>query len=92
MSRALPPNPSLVHLKKEAKALLKAQKSGDEGCCPTLRHLKRFAGQSDEGILAGKVSLQEVQCALARDYGFDSWLKLRNEVFPAPDAPTQDIW
>ena len=77
MSRQLPPNPSLVNLKKQAKALLKAQKENDPACCGVLRLLLRFKDLSDDEILAADLGLQEAQHALARDYGFRNWGLLR---------------
>ena len=57
MSRDLPPNPNLEHLKKQAKALL-----------ATLRQQNADA------------TLVDAQHALARDYGFPSWPKLKAHV------------
>ena len=57
MSRDLPPNPSLEHLKKQAKALL-----------DTLRQQN------------ADVTLVDAQHALAREYGFPSWPKLKADV------------
>ena len=54
MSRDLPPNPSLEHLKKQAKALL-----------AKLRQANADA------------TLVDAQHALAREYGFPSWPKLK---------------
>ena len=57
MSRDLPPNPNLEHLKKQAKALLDA-----------LRQQNADA------------TLVDAQHALAREYGFPSWPKLKAHV------------
>ncbi|UCH43249.1 MAG: hypothetical protein JSW16_01540 [Dehalococcoidales bacterium] len=80
MSKSLPDRPNLDHVKNEAKALLKAYKDGDPGVCETLRHLARLRDTSDKEILAANVSLQEVQHALACQYGFKSWKALVNIV------------
>ncbi len=80
MPRSLPNSPSLRYLKEEAKDLLKAHGRRDAACCPTLRHLHRFARCSDQEILAAGIGLQEVQFALAMDYGFASWDHLAREV------------
>lgn len=80
MSRSLPPSPSLEHLRNEAKALLKAHKRADPQVCGRLRALRRFAGASDEEILAAPLSLQETQFALALAYGFSSWKELKQRV------------
>jgi len=80
MSKSLPSRPNLNHIKKEAKALLKAHKAGNPGVCGTLRHLARLRDASDEEILAASVSLQEVQHTLACEYGLKSWKALVNLV------------
>ena len=80
MSRTLPRNPNLEHLKKEAKHLLHAFKDGDPSVCEVLRYHYRFARASDETILKAEVTLQEAQHALALDYGFKSWAEIRAHI------------
>ncbi len=86
MTPSLPPSPSLKHLRHEAKALHKAHQARDVGACETLRHLKRFAGASDEEILAADVPLKEVQFALAMTYGFASWKAMKDHVESLAEA------
>jgi len=83
MSRVLPPQPNLEHLKKEAKALCKSHADGNSDTCQLLRHLNDFADSSDQEILSAKVSLTDMQYALAMDYGFHSWETLRQKVLKA---------
>jgi len=80
MTKSLPPKPSVKFLKLEAKSILKAHKNGDSSCCDILRHLHQFKGKSDEEILNAQTSLQEVQFALAMEYGFKSWGDLKKYV------------
>ena len=80
MSKSLPNRPNLDHIKNEAKALLKAHKHGNPSVCGTLRHLPRLRDAPDKEILAVNVTLQEVQHALACEYGFKSWKALANLV------------
>jgi bifunctional DNase/RNase len=80
MSKSLPVNPSLEHLKNEAKALLKAHEDGAAAVCSILKLLQRFSKASDREILGAEVSLQEVQFALALEYGFASWPDLKKHV------------
>jgi type IV pilus assembly protein PilB len=80
MSRLLPPQPNLEHLKKEAKKLHKSHTVGDPDICRLLRHLSKFADLSDDEILLAEVSLTDMQYALAMDYGFVSWKALRQSV------------
>ncbi len=91
MSRKLPPNPSLTNLKKQAKSLLKSQKEGDHAICDTLRLLRRFSDVSDDVILAADVGLQEVQHALAKDYGFANWCELHDVVGAVPTKLTDRV-
>ena len=65
MSRDLPPNPNLEHLKKQAKALL-----------DTMRQRNADA------------TLVDAQHALAREYGFPSWPKLKAHVEAATQQPS----
>lgn len=79
-SAQLPSNPSLKHLRLEAKSVLKAHKGKDISCCKVLRHLRQFKDKPDDEILKAKVSLQEVQFALAMKYGFKNWTELKRHV------------
>ena len=80
MSRLLPIQPDLEHLKNEAKALLKSHHRGDTTVCGLLRRLRRFAGATDADILAAPLTLTEAQFALAMEYGFPGWDELRRTV------------
>lgn len=80
MTAYLPPRPDLGHLKREAKSLLKSHRQGDNHVCPILRRLHRFSHASDSDILASEVKLNEVQFALALEYGFSSWNALKRYV------------
>ncbi len=80
MSRSLPPRPTLEHLKKEAKAILRAHQTRDPAVLPTLRRLHRFAKAGDAEIFAADVALHDAQFALAMEYGFENWEKLRHRV------------
>ena len=78
--RSLPPHPTLEHLRKEAKALLKAHGQGDASACGPLRRLRRFARAGDDEILSAQLALNDAQFALAMDYGFESWKELRDHI------------
>lgn len=80
MTRFLPPQPSLDHLKNEAKALHKAHQQRKHEACPVLRHVHRFIQSSDEEIFSADVALTECQFALAQEYGFSGWQELRRTV------------
>lgn len=80
MTSSVPPKPGIEQLRKQAKDLLKAHKQGQARCCRVLRQLKQFEGKSDADVLAGAVSLVEVQYALALHYGFKSWKSFTQHV------------
>ncbi len=64
----LPAQPHLDHLRREARDLLRAARAGDG------RATARILALSD------RVTLAAAQLAVARDYGFASWAKLKVEV------------
>lgn len=80
MSASLPPAPSLEQLRNQAKDVLRAYKTQDPSVCEVLRHLKQFKGKTDKEVLAGSLSLVQVQYALAIHYGFRSWQELKEQV------------
>ncbi len=87
MTKSLPERPSLEHLKQEAKSLLRSLKSGAPECVAVLRNLSRFAGKSDAEVLASDLVLADVQYALALEYGFESWDKLRTHTMGKEASP-----
>jgi hypothetical protein len=83
MSPVLPPRPNLDHLKKQARDLLNALRSGDSDARALLKqHLPEFVGRSYDG---DGISLHDAQAVIARDYGFDNWARLRKAVLGAAD-------
>lgn len=71
-TRTLPQQPSLPQLRKQAKELLRAVRSGDSTAVERVTaQLQRLAKD------ARPISLSLAQLALAREYGFDSWPKLK---------------
>ena len=78
----LPPKPNLEKLRKQAKALLKAHKSGDIGVCETLKVIHRFNGLTQQEVLQSPVTLGDTQFAVALSYGFRDWEELRAHVEP----------
>ena len=80
MTTNLPQRPDLGHIKHQAKNLLKAHQRGNADACPILRQLSRFNHASDAHILTSEMKLNEVQFALALNYGFSSWNALKHHV------------
>ncbi len=78
MSAQLPQNPSLEQLKKQAKALLKAHRSGEPEACTRIQgSFPRLARTPPLEISNAPFSLRDAQLVLAREYGFESWPKLK---------------
>ena len=71
----LPARPSLDHLRHEARDLLRAAQAGDPAAVGRIRAV------STAPTLAG------AQLALAREYGFASWARLKTAV----EARTTDL-
>lgn len=79
--RALPSNPHLVHLKYQAKDMLKAQAARDPRAAQRLREFHpRFHRSTDHEIFAAGLSLSDAQLAIAREYGFSSWARLKHHI------------
>lgn len=65
----LPARPSLAQLQKQAKDLLRQYRAGDAAA------LERF-----RAARSGRVTLADAQLILAREYGFESWAKLKHHL------------
>jgi hypothetical protein len=77
VSETLPPNPSLDHLKYQARNLQRAYAAGDgEAIARIEKHLPDYSGE---------LKLTKAQTIIAREYGFDSWAKLRTHIFEPVD-------
>jgi len=71
----LPARPSLDHLRREARDLLRAAQAGDPAAADRIR------------AVSAAPTLASAQLAVAREYGFASWARLKAEV----DARTTDL-
>ena len=79
--RQLPPDPSLDHLKYQAKDLRKAHAARELAAAQRLREFHpRLRDLSDEEIFATRLSLSDAQLAIAREHGFRSWVRLKRRV------------
>lgn len=98
-TRPLPNDPSLEHLRKEAKRLRRAVRAGDAAA---IAEAREFHPRAAEAI--ARFSLTDAQLAIARRYGFASWPKLKAHLgaiapfawhTPAPQsvaAPLDDVF
>ncbi len=86
-TRVLPPNPNLDHLKHQAKDLLKAQAARDRAVAQRIREFHpRFREAADGEIFETRLSLSDAQLAIAREYGFPSWTRLKRRVEQPTDS------
>ncbi len=70
-SRDLPARPNLDHLKHEAKAL---QKAFDDGDASAVQRIRAVLGD------VHSIKLTDAQRVIAREYGFPTWARLREQV------------
>ena len=104
--KQFPPNSSLEHLKSQAKQLLKAH---EEGSLDALQRIRSFfpnvarrlqahiekSDATDTEIQDAAFGLQDAQLVIAREYGFASWTRLKEEVLyqeqGAESTPAKDL-
>jgi hypothetical protein len=80
-ARSLPSSPNLDHLKYQAKDLLKDQAAHDPRAAQRLREFHpRLRQATDAEIFNTKLSLTDAQLAIAREYGFPSWPRLKRHI------------
>ena len=77
MSRQLPTRPNVDHLKEQAKDLLAAFKLGETQALHRVRSYHPESGVPNGG---DSLKLSDAQVVLAREYGFESWPKLKEHV------------
>ena len=79
--RRLPSNPNLDHLKNQAKDLLKAHSARSPEVAQRLREFHpRFKRAADAAIFDTPLRLSDAQLAIAREYGFPSWTRLKKHI------------
>ena len=94
-SRPLPNDPSLEHLRKEAKRLRQAFSSGDAGARALVMEFHPHAERA-----LTRFSLTDAQLVTARAYGFASWARLKQHLTevepliwnaPPPPDPAEPV-
>ena len=79
--KRLPSNPNLEHLKHQAKDLLKDFAARDLRVAQRLREFHpRLARKTDVEIFQAVLTLSDAQLAIAREYGFPSWTRLKRHI------------
>lgn len=84
--RPLPSNPSLDHLKYQAKDLIRDHAAHKPDAAQRLREFHpRWRNASDGEIFSATLRLNDAQLSIAREYGFPSWARLKRHC----EKPTQ---
>lgn len=80
-TKRLPQKPDLSHLKYQARDLLADRLAGKPDACQRIREFHpRFHQSSDSHIRTARFNLSDAYLAVAREYGFASWARLRAHV------------
>ena len=80
-TKRLPPHPDLDHLKHQAKDLLRSHAASSPSAYQRIREFHpRFRKATDAEIGAARFTLSDAQVAIAREYGFASWARLRSQL------------
>jgi ankyrin repeat protein len=88
VKKKLPSRPNLEQLKKQAKNILKGHQAAQPEILKLIReHHPRFGKSADAAIAKTKLALSDAQVVLARQYGFDSWAKLKTHTESQATGP-----
>jgi hypothetical protein len=80
-TRSLPPRASLQSVRDDARRLLRDRDAGDPPALQRLREfLPRFRDADDAAIAAAPLKWSDVLLAVAREYGFASWTRLKTHL------------
>jgi ankyrin repeat protein len=82
--RELPAHPSLEHLKKQARQLLRSVLQADSSAVDRFREV-----QVTYATPAAR--LAQAQLVIAREYGFDNWANLKAQVGALSDDPVEAL-
>jgi hypothetical protein len=73
----LPARPSLEQLHKQAKELLRGYRAGESA---PLERFRAASPRPGDPALPHDVALADAQFVIAREYGFESWAKLKHHI------------
>src|SRR4029077_17405240 len=80
-TKHLPARPDLEHLKNQGKDLLADLRARKLDALQPIREFHpRFNAASDARIAAAAFTLSDAYLAIAREYGFASWARLRRQL------------
>lgn len=80
-TKQLPVNPNLDHLRYQAKDLLSQHGLREPSSAQRLREFHpKLRCATDQEIFSTQLSLSDAQLAIAREYGFASWPRLKQHI------------
>ncbi len=80
-TRSLPLRPNLAQLKLQANELHQQHRQGSPAAAARIAaHHPRFKGVAETAVLDQDFVLADAQLVVAREYGFDSWPRLKHAV------------
>lgn len=80
MPKSLPTSPSIENLRNRAKTLLRELRAGDAAAIARFRETHPEHADTDRATLGSEAGLSDAQWVVAREYGFESWAKLKEHV------------
>jgi ankyrin repeat protein len=88
MSKPLPARANFEQLRKQAKFLLKGHQSASAESMARIReNHPRHRSSSDTEIAGARFTLADAQLTIAREYGFETWAKLKAQIaLHTPDS------
>jgi len=90
--KPLPANPSLDHLKHQAKDLLKAHALRSPEAAQRIREFHpRFSKATDAEIFTARLGLAGAQLTIARERGFPSWPRLKARIEKPATSDNLDL-
>jgi len=90
--KPLSQNPSLIHLKYQAKDLLKEHAVRDPRAAQRIREFHpRFQRAQDTEIFEARLKLSDAQLTIAREHGFSSWPRLKRQIEKPTIADRLDL-
>jgi ankyrin repeat protein len=90
-SRTLPPLPSLVQYKKQAKNLLKAAVANDAAAIERIDSQLPATKRSNVRSAGSRFTLSDAQLAVAREHGYESWPRFVKQIESQNGAESKGV-
>ena len=82
MSAQLPPNPSINQLRRQGRELLRSFRDGSQEAFSRIAgNFPKLKGANFQSVRDSSFGLRDALLVISREYGFESWPKLQDEVF-----------